>query len=194
MTPLDFVNNMGPSWSANIMAFMNIPASPTERPLPRFANDRSPHLRGPRQLLLIVTTLFTDGIHLCGWNYRFPTSGEQLASRVATMVMFVTAAIFWFAELIAVCKRDQLPELWYCKLMTPKKLAALLEERSQRPEEPQLTPDDFPESWECGTSGTVFGLYLIARAFIVIEIFLGLRRLPASALLYVNWTTFLPHW
>lgn len=193
MTPLDFVDNMGPSWSANVMAFMNIPAGPTERPLARFTNDRFPHLRGMPQLALVVVTLFTDGIHLFGWNYRFPTPGEQTAWRLATLVMFVTAAIFWGAELIAVCKRDQLPELWYCKLFTPKKLAALLEERNLRPEEPQLTPEEFPEPWECGASGSVFGLYLIARAFIIVEMFLGLRRLPESAFVYVNWTTFLPH-
>jgi hypothetical protein len=194
MTPLDFVDNMGPSWTANVMAFIKIPAGPTKRPLPRFTNDRFPHLRGSRQFILIVITLFTDGIHLCGWNYRFPTPGEQIAWRVATMVMFVTAAIFWIAELVAVCKRDQLPELWYCKLFTPNKLQALLEERSQRPEEPQLTPEEFPETWECGSSGIVFGLYCIARVFTVIEMFLGLRRLPKSAYVYVQWTIFIPHW
>jgi len=193
MTPLDFVDNIGPSWS-NVMTFMNIPAGPIERPLARFTNDRFPHLRGTRQLILIVVTLFTDGIHLCGWNYRFPTAGEQIAWRIVTMVMFVTATIFWFAELVAVCRRDQLPELWYCKFFTPQKLAALLEERSKQPEEPPLTPEEFPKAWECGASGTVFGLYLIARAFTVIEMFVGLRRLPTSAFAYVNWTTFLPHW
>lgn len=193
MTPLDFVDNMGPSWSANVMAFINIRAGPSERPLNRFTNDRIPHLRGMRQFILIVITLFTDGIHLFGWNYQFPTSGEQLAWRIATMTMLVTAAIFWLAEVIAVCKRDQLPELWYCMLFTPQQLPALREERSKRPEEPQLTPKDFPEAWECGASGTVFSLYLIARAFTIIEMFLGLRKLPGSAYQHVSWTCFLPH-
>lgn len=194
MTPLDFVDNLGPSWSANIMAFIHIPAGPIERPLPRFTNDRFPHLRGIRQLTLIVVTLFCDGIHLFGWNYHFPTQGEQTAWRVATLVTFVTAAIFWTAELLAVCKRDQLPELWYCKLFTPQKLPALLEERSNRPEEPQVTPEDFPEVWECGASGTIFEFYCVARAYVLIEMFIGLRNLPASAFVYVDWTTFLPHW
>ncbi|KAH8754139.1 hypothetical protein F5883DRAFT_607898 [Diaporthe sp. PMI_573] len=194
MTPLDFVDNMGPSWSANIMAFIHIPAGPRERPLTRFPNDRFPHIRGIRQVILIVVTLFTDAIHLFGWSYRFPTAGEQLAWRIATMIMFVTAAIFWLAEVIAVIKRDRMVELWHCMIFTPKKLPALREERALRPEEPQLTAEDFPETWECGASGSVFTLYLIARAFTIIEMFLGLRKLPQSAFEYVDWTLFLPHY
>ncbi|KAL1873041.1 hypothetical protein Daus18300_004183 [Diaporthe australafricana] len=77
MTPLGFVDNMGPSWPANVTAFV------------------------------IVITLFTDGFHLFGWSYRFLTVGEQLAWRIATMIMFVTAAFFWLAEIIAVIKRGQ---------------------------------------------------------------------------------------
>lgn len=40
MTPLDFVDNLGPSWSANVMAFAGVRSGPEQRPLPRLTSDR----------------------------------------------------------------------------------------------------------------------------------------------------------
>ena len=33
MTPLDFIDNLGPSWSGNVMAFSGIRSGPQQRPL-----------------------------------------------------------------------------------------------------------------------------------------------------------------
>ncbi|KAL4920371.1 hypothetical protein BDW62DRAFT_16531 [Aspergillus aurantiobrunneus] len=193
MTPLDFVDNMGPSWTANALAFANIRAGPRRRPLPRFTNDRFPHVRGPRYTLLVVMTLFGVGIHLFGWNFWFPTRGEQIAWRVASLQMLFTAAFFWAVEIIAGWKRDNVMELWYCMVFTPGKLEELKERRRLRPPRPQPTPADFPLRWECGVSATMALLYMIARVYTLVEMFAGLRELPANAYNCVEWVDFFPH-
>lgn len=193
MTPLDFVDNMGPSWTANVLAFANIRAGPRRRPLPRFTNDRFPHVRGFRYALLVTVTLFGVGIHLFGWNYRFPSRWERIVWRIASVQMLWTAAFFWAAEIIAGWKRDNIKELWYCMIFTPSKLDEVRERRRRRPPRPQPTPADFPLRWECGVSATMGLLYMIARIYIIGEMLAGLRELPLSAYACVDWTTLIPH-
>ena len=193
MTPLDFVDNMGPSWMANVLAFINIRAGPRSRPLPRFTNDRFPHVRGIRYTMLISTTLFGVGIHLFGWNYRFPSHWERLIWRITSVQMLWTAAFFWFVELLAGWKRDNIIELWYAVIFTRSKLDEIRERRRKRPPRPQATPKTFPLRWECGVSATMALFYMVARLYIIGEMLAGLRELPASAFDCVNWTTFVPH-
>lgn len=117
MTPLDFVDNMGPSWSANVMAFVGIRSGPRQRPLPRF-------------------TLFTDGIHLFGWNVAFPSRAELLAWRIASLVMFCSAAMYGGAEIFAGLHRDQIGELLRVGIFQPSRLNEVKEARPHRPLRP----------------------------------------------------------
>ncbi|KAL9618505.1 MAG: hypothetical protein Q9160_006761 [Pyrenula sp. 1 TL-2023] len=43
-TPLDFVDDLRPSWCLNVQAFMHMPIVPKKRPIPRFGNERFPDL------------------------------------------------------------------------------------------------------------------------------------------------------
>ena len=193
MTPLDFVDNLGPSWSGNVMAFAGIRSGPQQRPLPRLPNDRFPHVRGLRQILLVTVTLFSDGIHIFGWHFAFPTRSERIIWRVASLQMFITAAFFWGAELGAGLHRDQTWELLRTMLVHPSQVKDLKRRRSQRPSRPQQTPATFPLPWECGASVTMWVLYLVARMYVLGEMFAGLRIQPQSAYVGVNWSDFLPH-
>lgn len=193
MTPLDFVDNLGPSWSANVMAFAGIQSGPPERPLPRFTNDRFPHVRKIRQFLLVSVTLFGVGIHLFGWQFDFPTRVERILWRVASLQMFWTAAFFWAAEIGAGLHRDQTWELLYTVIFRPSRLKELKRTRKERLPRPQPTPETFPLPWECGVSMTMWLLYLVARVYVLVEMFAGLRKLPRNAYDYVDWTSFLPH-
>jgi hypothetical protein len=60
------------------------------------------------------------------------------------MVMFVTAAIFWFGQTIAVVKREKMLEPCHCMIfITLTKLPALRQDLRPRPEESLLTPENF---------------------------------------------------
>ena len=193
MTPLDFIDNLGPTWSGNVMAFAGIRCGPQERPLPRLPNDRFPHVRGIRQYLLIMMTLFSDGIHIFGWNFAFPSRSELIIWRVASLVMFCTAAVFWFAELFAGLYRDGLMEMFKKIVVNPSRVSEANAARKQRPPRPQPTPETFPLPWEFAASMTVFLLYLVARAYVLAEMFAGLRELPHSVYQNVDWSNFFPH-
>lgn len=193
MTPLDFVDNLGPSWSANVMAFAGFRSGPQERPLPRLPNDRFPHVRRIRQVLLVSITLFSDGIHLFGWNFTFPTRAERILWRVASLQMFLTAAIFWTAEILAGMHRDQTWELMYTMVFHPSRVKEFKTLRGNRPPRPQPTPETFPLPWECGASCTMWVLYLVARTYVLVEMFAGMRKLEQSAYTCVQWSTFFPH-
>lgn len=193
MTPMDFVDNLGPSWSANAMAFVGLRSGPQQRPLPRFTNDRFPHVRKIRQVSLITVTLFGVGIHIFGWNFEFPSHAERIVWRAASLVMFLSAAIFWGAEVLAGWHRDQVWELLVTTIFHPSQLKDLKEVRARRPPRAQPTPETFPLPLECGASVTMWIMYLIARGYVLIEMFAGLRVLPRSAYTCVEWADFLPH-
>ena len=109
MTPLVFVDNLGPTWSGNVMAFAGIRCGPQDSPLSRMPNGRFPHVRGVRQYVLVTMTLFSDGIHIFGWNFVFSSRTEHIIWWVASLVMFCSlAATFWFAELSAGLYQDQI--------------------------------------------------------------------------------------
>ena len=193
MTPLDFVDNLGPSYSQNCAAFVGVRSGPQQRPLPRFTNDRFPHVRGLRQILLITITLFSDGIHIFGWNFQFPTRAERIVWRVAGLQMFITAACWWGAEFFAGLYRDHTWNLLWTMLAHPSRVKNLKKARAERPPRAQPTPETFPLPWECGFGVLMWVLYLAARAYVLVEMFAGLRVQPVSAYVCINWSTFVPH-
>ena len=107
--------------------------------------------------------------------------------------MFCTAAIFWSAELFAGLHRDQIWELLRTVIFYPSKVPKVKALRKKRPPRAQSTPETFPLPWECGASVTIWVLYLIARTYVLVEMFVGLRTLPRSAYKDVDWSNFLPH-
>lgn len=72
--PLDFVDDLRPSWALNVQTFMGRRESPIELPVPRFGNDRFPNLTGWQELILCVCTVGYAAIHLLGWNFTSPTN------------------------------------------------------------------------------------------------------------------------
>ena len=193
MTPLDFVDNLGPSYSQNCMAFIGVRSGPLQRPLPRFTNDRFPHVRGLRQVLLITITLLSDGIHIFGWNFEFPTRTERIVWRVAGLQMFITAAFWWGAELFAGLHRDRTWDLLWTVLIHRSRVKDLKRTRAERPPRAQQTPETFPLPWECGFGVLMWVLYLAARVYVLVEMFAGLRTQPISAYICVDWSNFFPH-
>ena len=75
-TPLDFVEDLRPSWALNIQPFMKMLVALHERLIPRFGDDRFPNLKGYQESILCFATLLYAAIHLMGWNFTFPTRIE----------------------------------------------------------------------------------------------------------------------
>ncbi|KAI9808922.1 MAG: hypothetical protein M1827_007147 [Pycnora praestabilis] len=190
-TPLDFVDDLGPSWALNVQPFMHMPVTPYERPIPRFGNDRLPNLSGHQETVLCFSTLAYAAIHLAGWNFTFPTKTELVLWRVSSMFLFGNTVAFWIVETSAAWYRVGRWQRFFYMVFNPSKLgdvemARLRREASREPKKLPLKP----EFWG------IFPLaitYAAARGYLIVEIFLGLRSLEPSAYLCVNWASFIPH-
>ncbi len=85
-TPLDFIDDLCPSWSLNVQTFIHMPIGPFERPISRFGNDRFPYLKMRDNALLFVRI-------------------EQILWRLASMIFLGSTAAFWTFESIAIWYR-----------------------------------------------------------------------------------------
>lgn len=91
-TPLDFIDDLLPSWALNVQVLTKMPTVPQEQPLRRFGNDGFPNLKGWQEAILCVGTLLHASIHLFGGNYSFPSSTELLLWRLLSILC---SSILW---------------------------------------------------------------------------------------------------
>lgn len=190
-TPLDFIDDLGPSWALNVQPFMKMEVSPFERPIPRFGNDRLPNLNGRQEIILCFTTLAYAAIHLAGWRFSFPTRTEKILWRVSSMFLFGNTVAFWVCETSAAWYRVGRWQRTYYRLFAPKKLQEYETERLRRLED--HVPKVLPLPWEFWSIFPLAITYAAARGYLIVEAFVGLRSLEASAYLEVNWSSFFPH-
>jgi hypothetical protein len=190
-TPLDFVDDLCPSWSLNVQTFMNMPVAPFERPVPRLGNDRFPNLKGYQEAVLCVATLVYASIHLVGWNFEFPTRAELILWRVCSMFLFVNTVAFWVFETSAAWYRVGRWQRFFCRIFWKSKLEDV--ERARVAREAARVPKQLPLKAEFWSIFPLAWTYAAARGYLVVEVFLGLRALNASAYLTVDWATYIPH-
>lgn len=99
LTPLDFVDNLQPSWSMTVMPHLRLPRTgPQERPMQRLPNDRLPRICVKCQLFLCFVTLLYGGAHLIGWNFDFPSKTEKMLWRITSSLQIGMTAAFWIAD------------------------------------------------------------------------------------------------
>jgi len=190
-TPFDFIDDLLPSWSLNVQPFMQLPVVESKRPLRRFGNDRLPNLRGWQECILCVATLAYAAIHLLGWNFTFPTKTEQLLWRISSMFLFANTAAFWIVETSAAWWRRRRWQLWYYKIFAKDKIDACRAERDEKMKKHDLK--DLPLKGEFWGILPLAITYAAARGYLIVEMFIGLRSLDASAYINVDWSSFLPH-
>jgi hypothetical protein len=100
-TPLDFVDDLTPSWALNIQPFMKMPVGPFERPLPRIGDSRLPWLTWTENSCLCLGTLIYASVHMTGWNFHFPSKLEQTLWRVSSVILVGSTIAFWILESLA---------------------------------------------------------------------------------------------
>lgn len=222
-TPLDFVDDLTPSWALNIQPFVKLPVGPHERPLPRIGDSRLPWLETLESLYLCLATVVYASVHLTGWNFKFPSRVEQILWRVSSLILVGTTALFWVLEAGAILQRygsDQ--KLWARMLkredkksdvtvtvvedalVEPRGTASggepstsepqqLQQQRDVEKDEEAWAPKQLPLVWEFWSILPIALIYATARAYILVEPLLGLRSMQAGAFDTVDWMAFLPH-
>ncbi|KAL8901347.1 MAG: hypothetical protein Q9207_005242 [Kuettlingeria erythrocarpa] len=190
-TPLDFVDDLGPSWSLNVQTFMKMPTMPYERPITRFGNDRFPNLKGYQEAFLCFSTLVYAAIHLAGWNFAFPTKLEQVLWRVSSMFLFGNTALFWICETTSSWYRNGRWQRLFYRAFDPSKMEDI--EKARLEKQDQRIRKELPLKWEFWSIFPLAVTYGAARGYLIVEVFLGLRSLQPSAYVNVNWSAIIPH-
>ena len=190
-TPMDFVDDLSPSWLSEVQPYLPLRFGPAQRPIPRFTNDRFPVIgASPDAIILFFITMVYCGLHFGGWNFAFPTSIEKWLWRGSSVVIFAAALIFWICETIQDGRRVKRWKKWHAHLFPHRaqNLAVMADAEKAQKQEP------FIPIWEVCIMTPVTFIYSLARTYIVIEVFLSQRSLPAGAFLSVQWSNFIPHY
>ncbi|KAJ5425342.1 hypothetical protein N7465_000412 [Penicillium sp. CMV-2018d] len=163
-TPLDFVDDLRPSWAHNINLYENAESS-----------------------FLCLATLTYASIHLIGWNFQFPTHTEQILWRVSSLILLGTTVEFWILESMA---------MWTATVdsadSTEPKQPYTAGDNTYLHETP-FEPRELPLSWEFWSIFPIAFIYGTARTYILVETLVGLRWLPWTTYLTVEWAQFFPH-
>ncbi|KAK7418271.1 hypothetical protein QQX98_004056 [Neonectria punicea] len=185
-TPLEFIDDLTPAWSINVMARFGLRSGPRRRPLRRLGNCRIPELDKAGRTLLFILTHIYGSMHMIGWNFVFPTSIERLLWRLAAATIFATTFLFWALDRGEAWYFDREYMKWYY-LIT----------RKQRPVDEKIGRDPDREfhapMWVLLSHLLIAFCYTTARLYIFYEGFFGLRELPHSAFKSVDWTQAMPH-
>lgn len=191
-TPMDFVDDLKPSWSLNIQTFIHMPIGPFERPISRLGNDRFPWLELPQSTVLSLATMVYAAIHMLAWNWHFPSRTEAICWRISSMILLASTGVFWVVETVAVWSRWNGGERMFYRLRG--KLDSFAElEKTRSEDAAQAEPRQLPLKSEFWIMFSLALIYGAARSYLLVEAFWGLRSLEASAFVTVNWADFLPH-
>ena len=189
-TPLDFIDNQSPSWLTEIQPRLHFRAGPRERPLPRFTNDRFPVIGVSRDsVLLFCVMLAYCCLHFIAWNFSFPSHVERVLWHAACITIVVTTFIFLACETYQDGHRLGRWDRYYIKLF-PKRKASI---RRMNTMEKRRREREFIPQWEFIAMNPVTFAYVLARAYICVEVFVSLRSLPSKAFYSVQWSEFIPH-
>ncbi|KAK6524501.1 hypothetical protein TWF281_011408 [Arthrobotrys megalospora] len=216
-TPLDFVSRESPTCGFNMMGFFNLRCDDPERPLRRFPNDRFPDIGTFEKFALFLITTAYVAFHLIGWNFTFPSWIELQLWRWSSVVVTGATVFFWVFETIAARQRfgrwDKY--LIWLRLKKPVEKPPTSDDGETGDAEGVLKTggvvrqdtifrmDAFEEEqkkakpmvlWEVGILFPFILLYAAARAYLVVEVFVSLRELPAGVFKTFEVAEVIPHW
>jgi hypothetical protein len=128
-------------------------------------------------LVSTALTLSFIGIHFVAWNFDFPTLLERDLSRGACFTLLGVGFSFGNLWILMIW---QLPSL--CRWAGIPQVVTVTE-----------FIDQVHPFFQYLLTVTHIGAYGIARTFIIVEGFAGLRALPASSFRSVEWSDLFPH-
>ena len=201
-TPLDFVAKQMPTVGYNVMKVVGLRCDSPERPLRRFPDDRFPAISAWEKFSLFSMTLIFAALHLVGWNFSFPTAAERYLWRIASWFITGTTFVFWTFETIVARHRfgrwDKYLVWLRLKRAAPldeEKLAdgAKPEDEEEKREREHRAAKPNPMLWEVLMFLPIVAGYVLARGYMIVEVFMSLRMLPLGAYNTVEWADFIPH-
>ena len=220
-TPLDFIDDLSPSWITDVQPWLRFRTGPRERPLQRFPNDRFsgdgflvrespltairfPNDRFPdhgflvresslpaiiRDVSLFLIVMAYASFHLIGWNLSFPTNTERILWRVSSLAIAATVFIFWMCENYQGGVRAGVYRKWE-RTLFPARAAVREAKETINGNEKNVT---LVPLWEKIISVPLALAYSLARGYLIVAVFVGLRSLPVGAFDTVDWLKFIPH-
>lgn len=204
-TPLDFVAKESFTFCYDVMGIFSLRCDHPERPLRCFPNDRFPDIGTLEKFTLFCMTSAFAAFHMIGWSFTFPSRVEMILWRVSSSVITGATIFFWVFETIAARHRFGRWDkylIWLRMKKSPLKLEFDTEvgvirqdtidrldafEREQHKARPILF-------WEVGLILPIVLSYAIARAYMIVEVFASLRKLPAGVFDTFDVADLLPHW
>ena len=166
------------------------------RPVDRLRSDNFPALSMPHMVICAFCfVILYSAIFLGAWNTYFPSRTERILWRVASVMTlgyaFFGGAFFFYIDLNIIRKKDKKepagptgktlgrPNLPHHRTTVLRRTPSTLTREPAPPMALQVAL--------CNA------LYIVARAYVLIENVIGLRSLPVSAFATVDWTQYLPH-
>ena len=186
-TPLDFVRPptsrsslLAPFWFG-VRAIFDWSSSHGALPIKTFGNNKTTPPRGIKVSDIVYGNFFTLGylgIHLAGWHFSFPTPTERTLWRTTSLILLSLLIFYLLATAFGTVMAGRLAK-W---IFNNHEAKTILEVASLLPRWAAFLIH-FP----------IIFSYALARTYIIIEGFVGLRALPKSAFESVNWSDFFPH-
>lgn len=145
-------------------------------PRKRIPDDSIMAVRLPTKMVgfLMVPSLIHCSIHLAGWSHHFPTQIEQTLWRIAVVILTAMSSISVGAVRILGIKgfkgRYNLLWVWVNGNADPRKT----------------------EIWDVVLAMSTFML-ILARFYLIVEVIVSLRKLPAEAYFDIEWVNWIPH-
>lgn len=219
-TPLDFVNDRESyftlywTYSVNMIQKVHLLPVRTRRPITSIPDDNMPSLFDTSvraQIIGSLFSLFCFAINISGWNFWFPSTLERHLWRISSIVLLVTMYVGVSTQIYLVYIHESLKKgfqvLKSGDTVVDSRTAPhagrtatknLLDKcRNLAARLRNLTPNKDPAfAAELKVLIVFFPgltLYVLARAYLMIEDVISLRSLPANAYETVNWAQFLPH-
>ncbi|KAJ5644781.1 hypothetical protein N7507_010792 [Penicillium longicatenatum] len=204
-TPLDFIAKQSFTFSYDVMKFFNLRLDDQERPLRRFSDDRFPDIGTLEKFSLFCLTSAFASFHLIGWYFTFPSRIELVLWRVSSSIVTGATVLYWIFETIAARQRfgrwDKY--LVWLRLKKPPQQQQIDAEAILARQDTVSRLDAFEKEqraakpilrWEVAIILPVIVLYVSARAYMVIGVFVSLRRLPIGVFTTFDVANILPHW
>ena len=133
--------------------------------------------------------LVFGGLHCIAWKGPFPSLWKSWAWRDSSLVLATSVPISWLLGMAT---------SWVAQ--------HLFKDREEFTNNPFVTVPSWVGKWFNMSPGNTvlfplsefvhglgLGLYILARIYLLVEVFFGLRSLPAACYMSVDWSKIIPH-